>query len=87
MPDPTLFVVTMPLADLTPYPDNPRLNDEAVARVARSLDTFGWRQPLVVDEQHVILAGHTRYLAALFLGWTEAPVHVAVGLTPVQARA
>ena len=55
--------------------------------MAASLKEFGWRQPVVVDEEMVILAGHTRLEAARRLGWTEAPVHIARGLTPAQARA
>ncbi|MCH7725686.1 MAG: ParB N-terminal domain-containing protein [Planctomycetes bacterium] len=50
-------------------------NDMAVNAVAKSIDEFGWRQPIVVDECGVILAGHTRYKAALELGHTEVPVH------------
>ena len=52
-----------------------------------SLKEFGWRQPIVVDEEMVILAGHTRLEAARQLGLTSAPVHIACGLTPAQARA
>ena len=48
---------------------------------------YGWRQPIVVDAERVILAGHTRYQAALELGMTDVPVHVAEGLTPAQAKA
>ena len=59
----------------------------AVATVAASLKEFGWRQPIVVDEEMVILAGHTRLEAARQLGLTTAPVHIARGLTPAQARA
>jgi DNA modification methylase len=76
-----------PLADLKPYESNPRINDHAVAAVANSLKEFGWRQPIVIDEQGVIVVGHTRLKAAQKLGWTEAPVHVATGLTPEQLRA
>lgn len=76
-----------PLTALIPYKRNPRRNDQAVERVAASLREFGWRQPIVVDEEGVIIAGHTRYAAALALGWTHAPVHVAIGLTPEQVRA
>src|SRR3954467_15568559 len=70
-----------------PYDKNPRINDAAVDAVARSLQEFGWRQPIVVDEAGVIIVGHTRYKAALKLGYTEVPVHVATGLSPAQARA
>lgn len=76
-----------PVGRLKPYPDNPRRNDASVDAVAASLREFGFRQPVVVDEQDVIVVGHTRYKAALKLGLTEVPVHVARGLTPDQARA
>ena len=72
---------------IRPYPGNPRLNDSAVDAVAKSLQEFGWRQPLVVDEAGVIIVGHTRYKAAFKLGMTEVPVHVATGLTPAQIKA
>ena len=55
--------------------------------MAASLKEFGWRQPIVVDEEMVILAGHTRLEAARQLGLATAPVHIARGLTPAQARA
>ncbi len=48
---------------------------------------YGWQQPIVVDKHGVIVVGHVRRLAALQLGWTEAPVHVADKLTPAQIRA
>jgi ParB-like chromosome segregation protein Spo0J len=48
---------------------------------------FGWQQPIVVDGEGVIIAGHTRLLAAKHLGLTEVPVHVAAGLTPAQVKA
>jgi DNA modification methylase len=76
-----------PIATIKPYQNNPRTNDAAVDAVAASIKEFGFRQPIVVDEQGVILVGHTRYKAALKLGMTEVPVHVAVGLTPAQAQA
>jgi DNA modification methylase len=70
------------------YVRNARVCPEsAVEKVAASIAEFGWRQPLVVDEQGVILAGHTRLLAARKLGLSEVPVHVATGLTAAQAKA
>jgi DNA modification methylase len=75
------------LSEIRPYPGNPRINDQAVTAVAASIRAFGFRQPLVVDEQGVIIVGHTRYKAALQLGLERVPVHVAVGLTPAQAKA
>jgi DNA modification methylase len=82
-----MIVELRPLADIKPYPNNPRINEHAVAAVAASIRAFGFRQPIVVDEDGVILAGHTRYKAALRLGLKQVPVHVARGLTPDQARA
>ena len=76
-----------PIGSIKPYDNNPRDNDAGVDAVAASLRAFGWRQPLVVDEQDVIVVGHTRYKAALKLGMTEVPVHVARGLSPEQVRA
>src|SRR5579885_1932346 len=75
------------LADITPYAGNPRHNDAAVDAVAASIREFGFRQPIVVDEQGVIIVGHTRYKAALKLGLQAVPVHVAHGLSPAQAKA
>src|SRR5436309_5238055 len=75
------------LSSIRPYENTPRHNDAAVEAVAASIRSFGFRQPIVVDEQGVIVVGHTRYKAALKLGLETVPVHVAVGLSPAQARA
>ncbi len=75
------------LADIRPYENNPRLNDDGVDALANSLREFGFRQPIVVDEEGVIIVGHTRWKAANKLGLDEVPVHVAAGLTPEQVRA
>jgi ParB-like chromosome segregation protein Spo0J len=80
-------VQDLPLDSLIPYARNPRKNDGAVDKVAASIKEFGWRSPIVVDEEMVILAGHTRYKAAKKLGLTEAPVHIAEGLTEAQKKA
>lgn len=80
-------VTAMAVEKVRPYPGNPRNSGGAIEKVARSIRTFGWRQPIVVDEQGVILAGHTRYYAAQSIGLTKVPVHVAMGLTPAEARA
>jgi DNA modification methylase len=76
-----------PLDGIRPYENNPRRNDAAVAAVATSIREFGFRQPIVIDEQGLIIVGHTRYKAALQLGLREVPVHVAVGLSPEKAKA
>ena len=80
-------VIDLPLEQIIPYARNPRNNAEAVATVAASIQEFGWRQPIVVDEDRIVLAGHTRLEAARKLGFKIAPVHVAKGLTANQARA
>jgi DNA modification methylase len=82
-----MHVEMRPPASIRPYENNPRHNDPAVDAVAASIREFGFRQPIVVDEQGVIIVGHTRYKAALKLGLEMVPVHVAVGLSPAQARA
>lgn len=70
-----------------PYARNPRRNEEAIAKVAASIKEFGWRQPIVVDKDYVIIAGHTRLMAAQSLGLKEVPVHIAVDLTEAQVKA
>jgi DNA modification methylase len=75
------------IASIRPYERNPRLNDKAVEAVAASLREFGFRQPIVIDADGVIIAGHTRYKAALKLGLQKIPVHIATDLTSEQAKA
>jgi ParB-like chromosome segregation protein Spo0J len=72
---------------IKPYARNPRKNNGAVKAVAHSIEQFGFRQPIVVDFEGVIIAGHTRWKAAQRLGLTEVPVHVAADLTATQAKA
>jgi DNA modification methylase len=80
-------IINRPIDSLRPYENNPRLNDDAVASVAESIRQFGFRQPIVVDAEGVIVIGHTRWRAAKHLGFTEVPVHVAAELTADQIRA
>ena len=70
-----------------PYANNPRKNDAAVDAVAASIKEFGFRQPIVVDKDYVIIVGHTRYKAAKKLGLDKVPIHVAAELTEAQAKA
>lgn len=83
------FVVEMwPVDRAKPYAENPRkITDAAVAKVAAVIKEFGWRQPIVVDKDGVIVVGHTRRLAAISLGLDKVPVHVASNLTEAQIRA
>ncbi|MFA5291922.1 MAG: DNA modification methylase [Phycisphaerae bacterium] len=73
--------------EIHPYENNPRINDKAVDAVAGSLKEFGFRQPIVVDRDSVIIVGHTRYKAAQKLGLEKVPVHVAKDLNDVQIKA
>lgn len=70
-----------------PYARNPRKNDAAVPKVMASLKEYGFRQPIVVDKDGVVIVGHTRLKAAQQLGMTEVPVHIATGLTDSQVKA
>jgi DNA modification methylase len=76
-----------PIDRIKPYPGNPRQNEDAVDAVAGSLREFGFRQPIVVDGEGVIIVGHTRWKAAKKLGLAKVPVHVATDLTEAQVRA
>src|SRR5262245_52562306 len=75
------------LPEIRPYANNPRINDAAVDAVAASLREFGFRQPIVVDAEGVVIVGHTRLKAAQRLGLQRVPVHVAKDLTAAQVRA
>jgi DNA modification methylase len=84
----TMEINTWPLDRIKPYDGNPRKRSAtAVAKVAASIREFGWRQPIVVDDDGVVLVGHTRLLAAHSLELENAPVHVARGLSDAQKRA
>jgi ParB-like chromosome segregation protein Spo0J len=72
---------------IRPYDKNPRHNDDAVDAVAASLREFGFRSPIVVDGDGVIICGHTRLKAAQKLGLDKVPVHVAKDLTPEKVKA
>jgi len=76
-----------PIDAIKPYEKNPRQNDDAVEAVAASIREFGFRQPIVVDADGVIICGHTRFKAAQQLELAKVPVHVATDLTPDQIRA
>jgi len=82
-----MHIVSMPIGQVRPYPKNPRKNDRAVKTVAESLEQYGFQQPIVVDKEHVIIVGHTRYRAAQSLGLKDVPVLVAKELTEKQAQA
>ena len=75
------------LADLKPYEKNPRKNDNAVGALAKSIERFGFKVPIVIDADNVIVCGHTRYKAAQKLKLESVPCIVADDLTPEQVKA
>jgi DNA modification methylase len=77
----------MNIAEIRPYERNPRNNEAAVSAVAKSIKEFGFRNPVILDKDKVIIAGHTRWAAAKSLGMTEVPCVIAEDLTPEQVKA
>ena len=80
-------IETRAVSEIKPYEQNPRVNDRAVDAVAASLREFGFRQPIVIDTESVIVCGHTRWKAAGKIGLKVVPVHVATDMSPEQIRA
>lgn len=75
------------IEDIKPYKNNPRNNDNAVDYVAKSIQEFGFKVPIIIDKNNVIVAGHTRVKAAKKLGITEVPCIIADDLTEEQVKA
>lgn len=73
--------------EIKPYAKNPRKNDNAVMTVVKSIQEYGFQQPIVVDKDMTIVVGHTRYRAAKHLSLQTVPVLVADNLTPDQVQA
>ena len=80
-------VTEIKITNITPYENNPRINTKAVDVVASSIAEFGFKNPIVVDKDFVIINGHTRYLASKKLGLEKIPVIIANDLTPEQVKA
>lgn len=75
------------IGDIKPYENNPRHNDDAVAGVKASIQEFGFKIPIVIDKDNVIVCGHTRYKACIELGVAELPCIRADDLTDNQIKA
>ena len=73
--------------EIVPYENNPRHNDGAVDAVAASITEFGFKVPIIIDQNNIIVTGHTRLKAALKLGMAEVPCIVADDLTEEQVKA
>lgn len=80
-------IIEKSINDLTPYENNPRKNDKSVDYVANSIQQFGFKVPIVIDSSGVIVAGHTRYKAAVKLKMETVPCIVADDLTEEQIKA
>lgn len=80
-------IINVNIKDLKPYENNPRKNDDAVKYVKESIQNFGFKVPIVIDKNNVIVTGHTRYKASLELGLEEVPCIIADDLTDKQIKA
>ena len=80
-------IVNKKIEELKMYEKNPRKNDDSVDYVANSIKEFGFKVPIVIDKDNVIVTGHTRYKASKKLGLQEVPCIVADDLTPEQIKA
>jgi len=82
-----MTIKNLDINKIKPYENNPRINENAVDKVVNSIKEFGFQNPIIVDKDNVIIAGHTRYKASQKLGLKEVPVIVAENLTQEQAKA
>ena len=80
-------IIEKPINEVIPYEKNPRINDNAVPAVMRSIEEFGFKVPIVIDKNGTIVTGHTRLKAAKKLGMKTVPCIVADDLTPEQIKA
>ena len=80
-------IIDKKIGEIKPYEKNPRKNDNAVDAVASSISQFGFKNPIVIDGNNVIICGHTRYKAAQKLGFDVVPCVVADDLTDEQIKA
>ena len=80
-------IIDKAIDEIKPYENNPRNNDEAVDKVAASIKYFGFKVPIIIDSDNVIVAGHTRYKAALKIGCESVPCIVADDLSQEQIKA
>lgn len=74
------------IQDIKPYDNNPRFNEEAIDYVANSIKEFGFKVPLVIDKNNVIITGHTRYEASKKLNLKEVPVIIADDLNEEEVN-
>lgn len=80
-------VIYKKIEEIIPYENNPRNNENAIDKVANSINEFGFKVPLVLDKNNVIITGHTRYLASKKLGLEQVPCIIADDLSKAQIKA
>lgn len=80
-------IAEIPVNQLKPYDKNARFNENAIPKVAESIKLFGFKNPIIIDKDMVIIAGHTRLEAAKSLGMKKVPCIIADDLTPEQVKA
>ena len=80
-------IIYKSIEEIKPYENNPRINDEAVEYVANSIKEFGFRNPIILDKNNVIICGHTRLLASKELKLKEVPCIIADDLSEEQIKA
>lgn len=83
----SMSVVDLDINAIVPYDKNPRVNDEAAQKLCESIKAFGFRVPVLIDDNNVIIAGHTRFKAAKQLGMKSLPCIYCSGLTKEQVKA
>lgn len=81
-----LEIVQIPLSEIKPYKKNARKNDEAVPKVVESIKRYGFKNPIILDKNNVIICGHTRYMASLEMGFDTVPCIIATDLTKKQVK-
>ncbi len=80
-------IESMKLAEIKPYENNPRKNEKTVTKIIESIKQYGFRNPIIVDHDNVIITGHARYKAAVEMQLDEVPVIVAADLSDEQVKA
>lgn len=82
-----MIIIDVPINEVKPYKNNPRQNEKAIEQVRQSIESYGFKQPIVVDKNDIIVVGHTRFYAALDLDLEVVPVLVADDLSDAECKA
>lgn len=85
--DSRLKIVMKKVTEITPYSNNPRHNEATALKVKKSIEAFGFKNPIILDENDVIVSGHARLKAAMMMGMEEVPCTYAAGLTEDEIKA